>query len=124
MKLKIVLLLFLVFALVAAAYAQDDEDEDTVNLQDLPVQLSERLNIPLAAAELLTASLFLGWFIFPGLLLAKDNVPQSLVVAILGLPIYGFAILMGWLDYWFLLIVCLLMALMYAGKFRQILSGG
>lgn len=124
MKLKVFLLLFLVFALAAVAYAQDDDDEDTVNLQDLPVQMSERLNIPLEAAEYLTGCLFLGWFLFPALLLSKDNVSQSIIVALFGLPIFGFAILMGWFDYWFLLIAAMLIALMYAGKARQWITGG
>lgn len=121
MKSKLVFTLFLLFALVAVAYAQDDDE--TVNLQDLPVQISERLNIPLEAAEYLTACLFLGWFLFPALLLTKEHVSQSFVVAVMGLPIMGFAIILGWLDYWFLILVALLMALMYSGRARDFLGG-
>ena len=52
---------------------------------------------------------------------AGKSMIAEMVAGVLGM---GFSIAVGWLSYWFLLIIVLMIALGFAGKFRDILSGG
>lgn len=111
----VLILVFLAFSLVGLVCA---DEEEGVNMGDIPERLSQRLNIPLEAANFLFTSMILGMFLFPALLLTRGRVSQNLVVGVVGLPILGFAILMGWTDFWLLLFMAMLMAIMLAGKVR------
>ncbi len=122
MKLKLASLFFLIlFFILIPVVKAAEEDVDIGTFDDA---LADRLGIPLFAAQLLTSSMFLGWFMFPAILMAKDHVSQSLVVTFMGLPIMGFCIAMGWLPTWILLMACLIVALMFAGKARGLIGGG
>jgi len=118
MREKIFILLWLVYSvlLIYPVYATGEE----VDLADFPKQLSKKLNIPLFAAQLLTSGLFLALFLFPVFILTKNILAHLMI----GFIIMGFCIAMGWLPYWFFLIIIMIVALMYSGKMRDWISGG
>ena len=118
--LFIALTLFAFLVFVPSVYAPEGEGE--VELSDFPQQLADKLGISLFPAQLMTSAIFLGLFMFPAILLAgKDNAIFAMVIV--GLPVMGFCIAMGWLSYWFLLVIAMLIALMFSGKMRDWISG-
>jgi len=114
--------ILLVFMLIPCVYAEDDE---AVNLSEFPLKLSEMMTIPLFAAELLASSIIVALFVLPTVFACskfkKDVTIPTLVV---GIGALGFCIAMGWLPYWFLLVLCLLVALIFAGGMRGWIGGG
>lgn len=103
---------FLVAMLVPNVYAAPD---DTVNLQDLPTYLAEKLSIPTFAGQLLACSIFLMMFLLPIAWFARRNMMLTLLV---GFILLGFFIAVGWLPYWFLLIISLLVAGLWSAKMK------
>jgi len=115
MKTKFLLTsLILLLIFVIPVYASED-----VNLSDLPQQLSEKLTIPLFAAQLLTTAIFLTLFLFPAFILTKNILAHIMI----GFIIMGFCIAMEWLPYWFLIIIAMIVALMFSGKMRDWITG-
>jgi len=101
---------------ILPAYGQDNE----VDLSNFPNQLASKLNIPLFAAKLLATSIVLAIFLFPVVLLTKNPIAHMFI----GLVVMGFCIAMDWLPVWFLLVVCMVIALMFSGKMRDWITGG
>jgi len=122
MKKKILLTNFILFWLIyfALLLIYPVHATEEVDLADFPKQLSKKLNIPLFAAQLLTSGLFLALFLFPVFILTKNILAHLMI----GFIIMGFCIAMGWLPYWFFLIIIMIVALMYSGKMRDWISGG
>lgn len=110
----------LIFVLISTVYAADD---DTVELDELDDYLSEKLGISLFPAQLLTTAIMLGLFVFPTLLLTKGHNEQMIAALGMTLVVLGFCIVIGWLDYWFLIIVVMIVALMFSGKMRDWVTG-
>jgi len=96
---------------------------------DLPKQLTERLGLPDSgdyfAGKILASCILLALFLLPTLFacskFGKDALIASLVV---GFSVLGFCIALGWLPYWILLIICLIVAFMFSGQIRSWISGG
>lgn len=114
-RIIFVSLLFLL-NLVAFTHAEGE-----VNLSEFPAQLAEKLTIDLFPAQLLTCAIFLALLEGPVLLVSRKNIIPPIFVGVLAL---GFCIGMGWLNYWFLLVLVMLVALMFAGKMRDLITGG
>ena len=113
MNVKLLLFtVFLVAMLIPQVYAAED---DTVNLQDLPTYLAEKLNIPTFAGQLLACSIFLVMFLLPIAWFARRNMMLTLLV---GFVLLGFFIAVGWLPFWFLLIISLIVAGLWSAKMK------
>lgn len=116
MKLLSFLSLFLcVLSLIAPCYASNGEG---VDMMDFPQKLSDALGIPVLASQLLISAIFLFAFLLP---CASKN---PLVPLMIGLPLMGFLIAMNWLPFWLMLLVVMIVAILYAGKVKTLISGG
>jgi hypothetical protein len=83
--------------------------------------LSTLLGIDLFSAGIFLTTIFMVVFLTPTLYATRKSplIPCLMV----GFPVLGFAIAIGWLPYYFLLIIAMLISLMYANTFRKALSG-
>lgn len=116
MKLPLSLPLFflLSLSLIIPVYADDDPD---INLTNLPEQLSDAWGITEFAAGLFMSTLLCLTFLFPIAMWKKT----SFAPLIVGFGVMSFCIAIGWLPYWILLVITLLVASMYASKIKRAL---
>jgi len=99
------------------AIPQAHAEEPDVDIIYIPQQLSDHLNIPLFASEILISLLVLVSIALPlSLLKAK-----GLLIMIIMFPTLGFLIALGFLPVWLFLMTILLTGLMYADKFGKLL---
>lgn len=103
---------------VNIAYAEGE-----VDLSKFPERLSEMLGINEFAGELLASTLLMALFLFPAMMLARGKVSQEYVILFVGFSVMGISIALGWLPYFMLLIIVMLVALLYAGKMREWIGG-
>ncbi len=105
---------FLYLMFVTIAYAQD------VDILNFPQALANQTNLPLFACQLICSSIVLFMFLLPlNAVIKKDRTIVNLLV---GLPILGVCIAIGWFPVWILLILCLLVAIMYGRKMGDVLG--
>lgn len=100
----------------------------TVDLSELPQALADALGIDVYSGGILAALLFLMLTLFPALLVTgyatrKGNAVMY-VALFIGIIDLCFGVAIGWLDYWPLLIVCLLAGIMLASTMRDLITGG
>lgn len=96
-------------------YAPDEEPD--VDIVYIPQQLSDALNIPLVASEILVSIAIMLSLALPLALLKA----KGLLILIIFFPTMGFLVVLGWLPFWLLLVLSLMVALMYADKFKKLL---
>ena len=111
-KLFIFLFFFLIFLFITPVLAQD---EDETNILDWPQGISDQLGIPVFASKMLLCSIFLFMFTFPLMLIRRVNVLVASATVIL---VMGFLVGVGWMDYWFLLVIVLLIGGMWSMKMK------
>lgn len=107
-----IIILLLLTLFVGHVYAQDD---DTVNLLELPKRIANALDIPEFAGQMLVCSVFLFTFLLPIAIFTRN----LLVTLLVGFCLMGFFIAVGWMPYWILLIIVLLISAMYSGKIKE-----
>ena len=107
-------LFFLVLTLITPVYADDEPD---INLVNLPEQLGDAWGISSFAAGLFMSTVLLFAFLLPLVVWRKTG----LITLIVGFSIMGFCIAIGWLPYWIMLLISLLIASMYASKIKRAL---
>lgn len=126
MKSK-VLLISLLFSIVfliqidmaTRVYAQSTDNGTDLNLTSFPAILAEKLSISEFAGELLASLIVMLAFMLPTTLYTKTIIPPLFV----GVVCLAFCIGVGWLDYWFLLVLTMMVAFMFAGKIRTVITG-
>jgi len=88
------------------------EDDDVVDISKLPNKLAEALNAPLFAGQILASAIPFCLICFPTFLLTDNDIAHiSAIVLCLGLDVA-----LGWLPYWLLLLLALIIAFLYADK--------
>jgi len=107
-------LFFLALTLIIPVYADDEPD---INLVNLPEQLGDAWGISSFAAGLFMSTVLLFAFLLPLVVWRKTG----LITLIVGFSIMGFCIAIGWLPYWIMLLISLLIASMYASKIKRAL---
>ena len=115
-----IFLVSVLFIMTPLVYASEDEN---VNLQDLPKYLSERLGLPTYSdyfvGKLLAGSIILVLFLFPTIFLCaayhRDVWLPSLLV---GMGVLSFNVALGWYPVWIFALIVLLIAILYANKFK------
>lgn len=114
------LFFFLAFALnfTALTYAQDNGTD--LNLTEFDDALADKLSISVFAGGILASMILTLAFIIPTAIWSKTLLPPLFV----GLLTIGFSIAVGWLDYWFLLLIAMIIALMFGSKMSSIITGG
>lgn len=78
------------------------------------------LGMPLFAGQILASAIVCLAILIPVAIWGKGFLP-SLIMGLLGL---GFCTAIGWLPFWFLLILSMILALMFSGKIRDWITGG
>lgn len=111
--------LVLALMLIQVVYAQTEQNQNQINILDIPKRLSEAFGISEYAGKLLASACFTFIFMLPIMIWARN----IYVMLIVGLICMGFCVAIGWLDVWFILIVCLLIAGLWSGKMRGWLTG-
>ena len=107
-------LFFLLVTLIIPVYA---DDEPEVNLVNLPEQLGDAWGISPFAAGLFMSTIVFFAFLFPLIIWRKSG----LIVLIVGFSTMGFCIAIGWLPYWIMLLISLLIAALYASTIKKMM---
>lgn len=111
-------LLFLcLISSIPSVYAAEG---DNVNFMEFPQYLSNAIGVPLLASQLLISTIFLFAFMLPCAIWGKTSLPAIIV----GFSLMGFLIAVSWLPYWFLLLISLIVALIYAKEIKDLVAGG
>jgi uncharacterized membrane protein (DUF106 family) len=115
--------LVLTILLVAIPLVHAEESEE-VDLSQVPNKLAEMLNIPLFAGQLLASLVFMSLFLLPTVFAcSKFEKDVFYPTAFVGFMTLGVCIAIGWLPFWILLILCMLVAFMFSGKIKGWISG-
>jgi hypothetical protein len=102
-----------------------DEDE-VVNLGDFPQKLADALNVSLFVGQLLVSLIFMAIFLLPSMLIAGYWGGGGAVlydIIFVGLGTSGVCVALGWLPVWTMLIICMLVALLFASTMRGWILG-
>lgn len=92
---------------------------DDVNLSTFDDALAERFNISVFAGGMLATTILGLMFLIPVAVYTKTLIPPM----IMGILVIGFAIAVGWLDVFFMLIIVLVIAFMFSGTMRDLITG-
>lgn len=95
-----------------------------INFSDIPPKLGEALGIPTFASQLLMSGILMLMFLLPITMLTRKGRGSWIPEVAVTFVIMGFCIGIGWLPYWFLLIIAMLTALMFSGRMRDLITGG
>ena len=116
-------LLIFLFALLISIFllniAYGLEDDDVVDISKLPNKLAEALNAPLFAGQILASAIPFCLICLPTFLLTKNSIAHiSAIIITLSLDMA-----LGWLPYWILLLISLVIAFIYANQIKKVFSG-
>lgn len=92
----------------------------TVDFSAIPTALAEALTISEFGAEILVSAFVVLIFVICTAIFTQNPI-VLFIMSLLGMTV---SIAIGWLDYWVLLITCLVVALAYSSKISDIMSGG
>lgn len=106
-------------AAIPKAYAGD------YNLTDLPEYVGDYFGVSEFIAGLLCSFMFL---LFPTVMIAftmkkSANTAITYTCLIVDFVVMGFLVAIAWLPFWIFLIVSLIIALMFAGQLRDLITG-
>ena len=124
---RLILILFLILLIMPVSMAHAVDEDEVVNLGDFPQKLADALGISLFVGQLLASLIFMALFLFPAMLIAGYFGGAGAVlytVIFVGLGSSGVCVGLGWLPVWLYLVTCLLIALMFASKMRELITGG
>jgi len=120
--LFLALLIIFIFPFLISP-VQGAENYTGLNLTDIPYRVSESLDIDLLAGQLLCSIILMMICILPITIIARSKhasfVPELAVTFVT----MGFCIAIDWLPVWFFLVLSMLVALMFAGKMRDVITG-
>ena len=116
MRLKLFISLFFLISMIVISPVFAEEEPD-INIMNLPEQLASTWGISEFAAGLFMSTLLCLAFLFPIAMWKKT----SFAPLIVGFGVMGFCIAIGWLPYWLMLLISLLIAAMYASKIKRAL---
>jgi len=118
--LLISLFFFLAFSIQFTSLTYGADNGTDINLTSFPAALADKLSISEFAGGIIASLILTLAFMLPIVIWAKTLLPALFV----GILCIGSSIAMGWLDYWFLLLIGMLVALMFGSKMSQIITGG
>lgn len=116
-------LLFLFLSSLKLVYAADDATIDLASFDDM---LAEKLGIDLFAARTLASTILLCLFLFPTMMICGyfggfAAVAYSSIVV--GVPVLGICIALGWLPVWVLVVIVIMIALLIGSKIVKGVAG-
>lgn len=92
------------------------------DLTEIPASLAELTGTDVFTAGILASAIGIALILFPVMYLFRSK-GQFLAALIVGLPISGVFVALGWLPIWIYIILILLVAIMYASSFTQKIGG-
>jgi hypothetical protein len=92
----------------------------TVDFSAIPSALADALTISEASAEILMSVVVIMIIVAITAVFTTDTI-VLIIMTMIGMTL---DIALGWLDYFFLVFAALIVALLYSGKMRTVLSGG
>jgi len=119
LKIPPLLALLIIFVVMALPVVHAVDENDEVYLMDLPQKFADAFNIGLFPAQIFTTAIIMMTFMLPIAIWSKTVVPPIFV----GFVVMGLCIALSWLPVWFLVVLAMLVALMFAGKMRDLISG-
>lgn len=121
-----VILIFITVCLAVSFYTVPvGRATSSYNLTDLDEAVAEAFEIDEFSAGLLISAVILAFpTIMVGFALYKSRSNAVVYgVVIVDFVTMGFLVALGWLPYWIFLIVCLLIAVLMANQFRDLITG-
>jgi hypothetical protein len=113
----------LALSLIFFASLANPAQAASLNITDIPRNLGIQLGAGTFAGGLIASAILILALVLPTALIARKKntgfVPE-LVMGFLGLCI---CVGIGWLSYWILLVIALLVAVMFAGTMRKWITG-
>lgn len=117
-KTRFIGLGFLAFFLwIKQAYADQDH-----NMTAIPEWIAQQLSVDLLVGQIIISSILILIWLLPVAWISRgrgSGVPEIACV----LLIMTFCISIGWLPYWILVIFCVCIAMMFAGRMRDWITG-
>jgi len=120
--LFLVLLIIFMFPFLISP-VQGADNYTGLNLTDIPYRVAESLNIDIFAGQLLCSIILIQICLLPITIIARSKHASFIPEVAVTLVVMGFCVGIEWLPVWFLLILSLLIALMFAGKMRDVITG-
>lgn len=95
-----------------------------IDFNSFPTQIADKLSISLFPAQILLSGVIMLMFLLPiALITRKRNTQGAIPEVAMTLVIMGFCIALGWLPFWFLLVLSMLIALMFSTRVRDAITG-
>ena len=120
--LFLVLLIIFMFPFLISP-VQGADNYTGLNLTDIPYRVAESLNIDIFAGQLLCSIILIQICLLPITIIARSKHASFIPEVAVTLVVMGFCVGIEWLPIWFFLILSLLIALMFAGKMRDVITG-
>ena len=119
LRISPLLALFIVLVVMALPVVHAVDENDEVYLLDLPQKFADAFNIGLFPAQIFTTAIIMMTFMLPIAIWSKSIFPPLFV----GFIVMGLCIALSWLPVWFLVVLAMLVAIMFAGRMRDWVSG-
>lgn len=120
--LLILATLFLLF-LIAPVHAPNQTDYSIYNLTAFPERVAEHMQIDLFASEMLCCGIGLLLGVIPTTIITRSKKASWIPELGVTLVLLGFFIAVGWLNVFFIVAFCFVIALLFAGKMRDFVTG-
>jgi len=92
---------------------------ESITLTDFPQNLANALGIDLFSGQILASVIFLLLTLFPVILITKGkNQTLMIIMAVMSL---SFCVAVAWLPVWTLAVIVLMIAIMGANKFKEMI---
>lgn len=109
---------FIFLNLISPVHAESD-----IDLQSIPTQFAEALGISVFAGQMILSSIIMLTFLLPIALLTRKGRGSWIPEVAITFVVMGSCIAIGWLPYWFLLVIAMFVALMFSGTMRDLITG-
>jgi len=109
---KLILLSCIAFSILFCISSVSAESD--IDISAIPQSLADKMGIPLLASQLLCVAIIFCITLLPSLILTRNKKSQEYVVLFMGLIACGITMALGWLPLWFLVIICLVVASLWA----------
>lgn len=116
--LLLVLLALLFLLCIKPAHAPD-----AYNLTALPDRVAEHMVLDLFPAQMLCCGVMLLLCLIPTTIIARSKKSSWIPELAVTIIVLGFQVSVGWLNVFFLVIISFIIALMFAGKMREFITG-
>lgn len=111
--------LFLIFSFLFIRPSQAQQ----LNLTDIPYRLALNLNIDTFSGQLICSLILIMVCILPVTIIARSKKASWVAETATAIGVFGVCVAIDWLPVWSLLVLCIIIALMVAGRFRGMIAG-